>query len=614
MDEKNRGDIAYFVWSSRIEEHNWNIQDTVKKEIIRRSEGVFLWASLVVTQIQLGGEQTPVQASTELLEIIPRSLENLYDYILDRIESSRLTRTGSKKLLRWIGLARRPLLLKELRSALELELPDSAEILPLISTSNANSLKLNLRSRFWGLVVVRKNIVIYCHRTLHDFLSTRVWTLSDFLEHEKVEILLSERSHLELAVSCLSLLSSEVKGIEANPHHKPNNLVRYAAKYWPEHAKLADSPKLSHDDLYQTLLDWSNTTAKDRTPPVSHDSPATFRWRSALHAAATYGLYNLTLALNVYEDPTATYWDEGDHNGRTALSFACERGHLSVVQLLVHKGASVRSRDRKHRFTPLHWAALQDHRSVAAQILKSGADLNDQWATCTPLSIAGCIGGEEVSQLLLAHGADPNLRDTCYGRTPLHYAAAYGRKRVVKLLLSRHADPNIEATYYGIRHFISLQCMVDWLLPRSCCPMGHGLTSTIGCGALHFCARLAVVIEMWRSFSLKMGQTHPAEGLITRSMLTKPVGSIEWHTFFMNNSPETAHLAARTNAKRARTPTRALPERKGQMETLEMLLARGHLTTLIRAKVVQKEGPKTDQTSAQPSVPKSLLPLKRRCA
>lgn len=87
----------------------------------------------------------------------------------------------------------------------------------------------------------------------------------------------------------------------------------------------------------------------------------------------------------------------------------------------------------------------QDAASVSEQ-LQCGADVNATGPDLyrrTPLHEA--VSSEcpvEVVRLLLAAGANPNVRDAG-GRTPLHFAVSAGTAPVVRLLLDHGADPDI---------------------------------------------------------------------------------------------------------------------------------------------------------------------------
>lgn len=105
--------------------------------------------------------------------------------------------------------------------------------------------------------------------------------------------------------------------------------------------------------------------------------------------------------------PTDDDWYE-----RERLHFAAAEGDLMEVQQLVGSGAPVGAFDDM-RQTPLHYAAEREQYQVAAWLLEHGADVNaydEKMIGETPLCLAVQTDYPELVELLLKHGANPDIR------------------------------------------------------------------------------------------------------------------------------------------------------------------------------------------------------------
>ena len=155
-----------------------------------------------------------------------------------------------------------------------------------------------------------------------------------------------------------------------------------------------------------------------------------------------------------------TVVDATDQQGKTAFIYAAAHGNIEILEMLLNNDADINSQDLYYggipRFingglvdellvmnnrTALTYAAENGHESVVRFLLERGADphLKDYQGK-TAFIYAAKNGHEGVLRLLLERGVDINLRDLHF-QTALMYAAENGHESVVRFLLERGADP-----------------------------------------------------------------------------------------------------------------------------------------------------------------------------
>ena len=151
------------------------------------------------------------------------------------------------------------------------------------------------------------------------------------------------------------------------------------------------------------------------------------------------------------------YNREIPHGGNTALLFAARVGDLASARLLVDAGAGVNDTNA-WGVSATTMAAHAGYRGLVAFLLERGADPDADDAGFAALHEAVMRRDAELTAILLAHGADPNIRlrawtparrasrdynfrPSLIGATPFWLAARFGEVGLMRLLAAHGADP-----------------------------------------------------------------------------------------------------------------------------------------------------------------------------
>ncbi|KAL2792324.1 ankyrin repeat domain-containing protein 6 isoform d [Daubentonia madagascariensis] len=122
-------------------------------------------------------------------------------------------------------------------------------------------------------------------------------------------------------------------------------------------------------------------------------------------------------------------------HGRTPLHLAANKGHLSVVQILLKAGCDLDVQDDGDQ-TALHRATVVGNTEIIAVLIQEGCALDRQdKAGNTALHLACQNSHSQSTRILLLGGSRADLKNHA-GDTCLHVAARYNHLSIIRLLLS----------------------------------------------------------------------------------------------------------------------------------------------------------------------------------
>uniref|UniRef100_A0A7M5X847 Ion transport domain-containing protein n=2 Tax=Clytia hemisphaerica TaxID=252671 RepID=A0A7M5X847_9CNID len=156
-------------------------------------------------------------------------------------------------------------------------------------------------------------------------------------------------------------------------------------------------------------------------------------------------------------------------DSNTCLHVACAHGYEDIANLLMEKGADVKSRNYNNE-TPLHLAAYYGQNDVVDNIIDiDNSTINDNDSNGnSPLHMAAESGNFDVIKYLLKSGASINDKNAL-GLTPLEIAASNGQTDAAKALIwgGAASGSRCESTGLNALHYASIgghSDMIEYLL------------------------------------------------------------------------------------------------------------------------------------------------------
>jgi hypothetical protein len=398
---------------------------------------------------------------------LPEGLDETYERILKEIRKPK--QGHAHRLLQCLVAAVRPFRVEELAEVLAFDF--NTDGIPKLNVGwRWENQEEAVMSACSSLVIIVKDgdsrIVQFSHFSVKEFL-TATRLAEPIRDVSRFHIRLGA-AHTILAQACLGVLLRLDDCVDRD-NIKNFPLARYAAQYWPTHARFENASSSIMDGMNR-LFDadkpqfatWLWIYNEDR----SWRSMSTMRPEEPeavpLYYAARLGFRDLAEHL-IAEHPEHVNARGG--SCVTPMHVTARGGHADVLTLLLDHGAVVGSKNSGDG-TPLHEASWNGRAKAAHCLLDRGADINNQNKNrLTPLALAAHRGHVEVARILLKRGAWINSRDVL-GKTPLHLAVQQKKIQAVRLLLEHGADVNVRDVYantpsqwgseYGTREIVEL--------------------------------------------------------------------------------------------------------------------------------------------------------------
>jgi hypothetical protein len=363
-----------------------NTQKSIIDTICKRSDGLFLYARLILDQIAKsvkanGNRDHSIQ---QMVAQLPVGLEDMYNMVLfDHATLTKVDQSTQAMILQLASHSARPLRLIEIANALE----TNVRFEP-----TSNDIKEVIRSACGPLLeIMEDETVQILHHSFTEFLLNSSRLDRSTPEAPHFPVIDSTTAHRDIALTCFASLQFEAfQSYPEDPKPEATEFsrgekraselnfraiflqhpfVEYGARNWPYHVRnyevedphFFNSCREFCDPSSPHFRAWLELLAKDKELKVAR------RHSTSLHIAASFGLtlwakHLIEIGMDI---------DGLDSSENTPLFWAAKSGYSDMVDLLLRAGAKP-DVDGYDGLKPLHVAALRNHSKVVKLILAAG--------------------------------------------------------------------------------------------------------------------------------------------------------------------------------------------------------------------------------------------------
>ncbi|KAJ6503534.1 hypothetical protein C8R45DRAFT_894773 [Mycena sanguinolenta] len=422
------------VTDKKLSRWSLDVRNKIQQSLVNVTDPMFRLVALQLDQLRRCLDESDVDAA---LSTMPTTMNEIYDRILEKIQSDQRLLAMVNRTLNWLIFSMRPMSLKEVIDALAVDFQQSS----LRFNPKKQKNPILLLEACAGLVSQDADdnddgttILRLAHSSVKEYLT------DSKRSSRALQAQISDYAgHYMIARTCIAYLCS----FDDYDILKESPLALYAAQNWYHHVNRC-SPGLSES--------FDNGIQRQASHDYTKDS-FTFQegadvnmqlegdYVNALQAASQGGHPEIVWVLL---EKGADVNAQGGALGN-ALQAACYAGNTGIVRVLLEKGANVNAQGGSFG-NALNTASFKGHTEIVRVLLGKGADVNARYGDA--LQAASGRGHANIVQVLLDKGADVNAQGGEYGNA-LQAASSEGHSEIVRALLEKGADVNAQGGKYA---------------------------------------------------------------------------------------------------------------------------------------------------------------------